>query len=139
MNSRLDEMQAAVLRIKLGHLDADNDRRRALADAYRRHGANGRIVHPHERAEVRHVYHQYVVRCEERDRLAEHLKGRGIGTAVLYPVPVHRQPAYAGRVSAGEGGLPVSEGIPARILCLPVWPEMSDLERDRVVNALRQF
>jgi dTDP-4-amino-4,6-dideoxygalactose transaminase len=96
-------------------------------------------VHPTEDSDARHVYHQYVVRSDERDRLAEHLRDRGIGTAVLYPVPVHRQPAYAGRVSVGPGGLPVSERLPGRILCLPVWPEMTDRERDLVAGALREF
>ena len=139
LNSRLDEMQAAVLSVKLGHLDADNDRRRAIADAYRSLGSDGRIVHPSERTGVRHVYHQYTVRSEARDSLAEHLRHRGIGTAVLYPVPVHLQPAYAGRVSVGPGGLPVTERLPASILCLPVWPELSDGERDRVIEALLAF
>ncbi len=139
INSRLDEIQAAVLRVKLKYLSADNGRRVNLADAYRTLGANPRIVPPGVKPGSGHVYHQYVVQSDQRDRLETHCRDRGVGTSILYPLPVHRQPAYAGRVSLGPGGLPVTERVPERILCLPVWPEMSDGQRDAVVGALREF
>jgi dTDP-3-amino-3,4,6-trideoxy-alpha-D-glucose transaminase len=118
VNSRLDEMQAAILSVKLAHLDAHNDERRRLAALYRAH-LRGMAL-PTERDEVRHVYHRYVVRHADREGLREGLRRRGIQTLVHYPVPVHRQPAYAS-LGYGPGALPVTERVAGEILSLPLY------------------
>lgn len=137
-NSRLDELQAAILRIKLRALDADNDRRRALAALYGRRlaGLPG-LVLPTERAGVRHVFHLYAVLAEERDRALEHLKARGIHAGIHYPVPVHLQPAYAGRTTAA-GTLPVTERVARHELSLPMYPELSHADAERVCETLAE-
>ena len=86
-----------------------------------------------------HVFHLYVIACEDRDGLKAHLAGHEIGCAVHYPSPVHRQRGYAERVVVPPGGLPVSERLCARILSLPMYPELSDAEVDRVVVAVRSY
>ncbi len=135
-NSRLDELQAAVLRVKLRHLRAENQRRRALAARYTAGLAGAGLVLPVERPGVTHVYHQYVVRHPRRDLLREHLAAQGIGTLVHYPLPVHRQPAYQGRVWVGDG-LPISEQAAREVMSLPMFPELRDEQADRVIEALR--
>ncbi|MCG3175115.1 MAG: dTDP-3-amino-3,4,6-trideoxy-alpha-D-glucose transaminase [Candidatus Omnitrophica bacterium] len=136
-NSRLDTVQAAVLRVKLPYLDGWNDRRRQLAARYRSalEGARG-IELPVELPGARHVYHLYIVRCDRRDELKAHLESRGIGTGIHYPVPIHRQPAYA--AAAGQS-FPVAEAESARLLSLPMFPEMKDEEVDAVCDAVRAF
>jgi len=125
LNSRLDTLQAAILRVKLRYLDAENERRRALARLYTELLQETDLRLPIERPGVRHVYHQYVVRSGRRDALQARLRERGIGTLIHYPVPVHRQPAYAGRLPfAGE--LPHTEAAAAEILSLPMFAELSD-------------
>jgi dTDP-4-amino-4,6-dideoxygalactose transaminase len=135
-NSRLDELQAAILRVKLRHLDADNDRRRAIAARYDPAVAAAGAVPPPRFAHVQPVFHQYVLRTSRREELREWMAQHGITTAVLYPVPVHRQPAYAQCSVAGTGGLPVTDRLAEQILCLPVHPELTDIQVDRVVDAL---
>src|SRR5215469_12828370 len=98
MNSRLDELQAAMLRVRLAHLDTGNQRRKSIAATYDAGLAGTELVLPERHAGATHVYHQYVVRHPERDRFRSRLKDKGIGTNIHYPVPVHRQPAYAGRL-----------------------------------------
>jgi dTDP-4-amino-4,6-dideoxygalactose transaminase len=135
-NSRLDELQAAVLRVKLRALDADNDRRRAIAALYDRGLAEvPGVVLPRERAGARHVYHLYAARLQERDRALEHLKARGIHAGIHYPVPVHLQPAYAGRTAA-PGSLPVTERAAREVLSLPMYPELPHTDAMRVCDAL---
>ena len=137
-NSRLDPMQAAILGVMLERLDERNDRRRALAAAYDAalSGAPG-IAMPVAGPEVRHVYHQYVVRTAARDALASHLKERGVGTAVHYPMPVHRQPAYASRFRPEE--LPATEGAAPEILSLPMYPQLDPADADRIGLMVREF
>src|SRR5207249_2445163 len=125
MNSRLDEVQAAILRVKLRHLDAENARRRALAAIYRESLAGSGIETPACRPECQHVYHQFVVRHPRRDALREALRAQGIGTLIHYPVPIHLQPAYQGRLGA-PGGLARTEAAAASILSLPMYPELAD-------------
>ncbi|HEX9819388.1 MAG TPA: DegT/DnrJ/EryC1/StrS family aminotransferase [Methylomirabilota bacterium] len=122
LNSRLDELQAAVLRVKLGHLDAENRDRRDLARAYDMALASGPVAGPVTRPGAEHVYHQYVVRTERRDSLRRFLADRGIPTQIHYPVPVHLQPAYRGRVAIGGGGLSVTERLCREIVSLPIGP-----------------
>lgn len=126
MNSRLDELQAAILRAKLPRLHADNQRRRELANLYAIHLRNGAVTPPPLRAGAGHVYHQYVVRTPHRDALMAALKSHGIPTAVHYPQPVHTQPAYVGRIALGAGGLAESERACREVLSLPMHAQLTD-------------
>jgi dTDP-4-amino-4,6-dideoxygalactose transaminase len=138
MNSRLDEMQAAILRVKLATLDADNARRAAIAAAYDAGLATLPLRLPARRADASHVFHQYVVRSAERDRLRAALSERGIGTNIHYPVPVHLQPAYQGRLTIGRGGLGESERAARDVLSLPMFPQLADAQAARVMTAVRE-
>lgn len=138
MNSRLDELQASVLRLKLKHLSEGNARRARIAAAYDAGLAAAGLVLPAKRRGATHVYHQYVVRHPERDRLQARLKELGIGTNVHYPMPVHLQPAYAGRVVVDPAGLRVSEAAAREVLSLPMYPELADDMVERVLSAVRR-
>ncbi len=139
LNSRLDALQAAILNAKLPYLDADNARRIAIARRYAHGLADLPLALPPACAEGGHVYHLYVVACEQRDRLRAHLAADGIGTAVHYPVPVHRQCGYSERVIVPADGLPVTENLAARILTLPIYPGLSDAAVDRVAESIRRY
>jgi dTDP-4-amino-4,6-dideoxygalactose transaminase len=138
-NSRLDSVQAAILRVKLRHLDAWNRERarRAAAYAAALEGAPGVVV-PREKEGARSAWHLYTIRVPERDALAERLKARGIGTAIHYPRPIHLQPSMA---SAGgrAGDLPVSEQLSREVLCLPFYPELPLEDVERVAAEVRAF
>lgn len=138
VNSRLDELQAALLRVRLAHLDADNARRQAIAAAYDAALAGCGLVLPARSPGATHVFHQYVVRSPARDRLRERLAADGIGTNIHYPVPVHAQPAYRGRIAIGAGGLARSEAAAATVLSLPMYPELDDAQVDAVCVAVRR-
>jgi dTDP-4-amino-4,6-dideoxygalactose transaminase len=138
-NSRLDELQAAILRVKLPYLDAGNRRRAAIAAVYNEGLAGTGLVLPSKRSDATHVYHQYVVRHPERDLLRAKLKDKGIGTNIHYPMPVHRQPAYAGRCELGPGGLDNTDKIASQILSLPMYPELSDATVARIVDTVRSL
>jgi dTDP-4-amino-4,6-dideoxygalactose transaminase len=139
LNSRLDPLQAAILRAKLPHLDDDNAKRAAIADRYER-GLHGLpITTPKQRNAAQHVYHLYVVTCVPRDALMAHLTEHQIGCAIHYPIPVHNQHGYAERVVASPGGLPVTERVCQQILSLPLYPELSDADVDSVIAAVRGF
>ncbi len=127
-NSRLDEVQAAVLRVKLVHLETENARRRELAGRYLTKLAGSGLTLPVIAAAVVPVWHQFTVRSERRDALNAHLAARGIRCGVLYPTPLHRQPAYAD----GSVQLPVTEKACNEVLCLPVHPGMDAADVDRV-------
>jgi dTDP-4-amino-4,6-dideoxygalactose transaminase len=118
--SRLDELQAAVLRVKLRHLEEWVTRRRALAERYRSLLSGVPIIPPHERAGDRAVYHLFTIRSRQRDGLLKHLSGQGIQTTVHYPTPLHLQPLYRG---AQRDGLPESEQASQEVLSLPLFPE----------------
>ena len=133
LNSRLDEIQAAILRVKLRHLDAENVRRVSIAAEYDRLLAGSGLALPEIRPGAMHVYHQYVVRAANRDRLQSHLRTLGIGALIHYPVPVHLQPAYAGRLP-GADALPVTEAAARQVLSLPMFPELTD-EQVRITAA----
>lgn len=134
MNSRLDELQAALLRVKLRYLDEENARRRQIAAAYDEALKLSGLVLPGCVGEVSYVYHQYVVRSRERDVLKEKLRAKGIGTLIHYPVPVHLQPAYRHRTSAA---LPETERAAREVLSLPMFPQLTDEQVSQVVQALR--
>jgi dTDP-4-amino-4,6-dideoxygalactose transaminase len=138
LNSRLDEIQAAVLRVKLPYLDAENEARRGIAAIYDSLLAETGLALPTTAPDVAHVYHQYVIRTPRRDALRTHLKAKGIGTLIHYPVPVHRQPAYA-RHSQGTGPLPFSEEIAAQIMSLPIFPEMREEQARTVAREIRAW
>lgn len=122
INARLDELQAAILRVKLKHLDADNERRRAIGDVYRRGLQGSSIVCPSTTARALHVYHQFVVRCEQRDALRIRLAELGVATLVHYAVPVHQQGAF--QSCAAYGGLKETERAVETILSLPMFPQL---------------
>lgn len=134
LNSRLDTLQAAILRVKLRYLDAENERRRALARLYTELLSDTALRLPIERGDVRHVYHQYVIRTPRRDALQAHLREQGIGALIHYPAPVHRQPAYAGRLPS-VGDLPETEAAASEILSLPMFAELSAAQARRVAAA----
>jgi len=137
-NSRLDEIQAGVLRVKLKYLDWDNRKRRALAAAYHQGLATCPVDLPRERSGSYHVYHLFVIRTSNRDSLSRFLDQRGIGTAVHYPVPLHLQPAYRGRVKI-SGPMTVTEEVFSKILSLPLYPELDFSRLNRVVEGIRDF
>jgi dTDP-4-amino-4,6-dideoxygalactose transaminase len=137
VNSRLDELQAAILRVKLRHLDAWNDARRALARQYTQRLADHGVTTPSEPGDGTHVYHLYVIRHARRDDLRDFLRERGIGSLIHYPVPVHRQPAYA--ALGAPGAFPVAERMAREVLSLPMYPELQTEEVTRVVKAIQRF
>jgi dTDP-4-amino-4,6-dideoxygalactose transaminase len=137
-NSRLDELQAAILRVKLRGLDADNQRRRDLAEQYRRGLLGAPVILPMCRGEATHVYHLYVIRSSQRNELQAFLKTQGIGALIHYPVPIHLQPAYNGKVAGGER-LSETERAAREILSLPIYPELQAAECASVIEAVRRF
>jgi dTDP-4-amino-4,6-dideoxygalactose transaminase len=137
VNSRLDEIQAAFLRVGLRHLPAWTERRRALAELYVR-GLEGSGVEPlREQPYARAVHHLFVVRHPRRDALADGLRARGVGTLVHYPIPLHLQPAFA-FLGGRPGDLPVAEKATGEILSLPLFPELRDEQAHAVVEAVRE-
>ena len=138
VNSRLDELQAAILRVKLRHLDAQNTRRQAIAATYDAALSATSLAAPARRAGVSHVYHLYVLRTPERAALQSRLREAGIGTGIHYPTPVHSQPAYGGRVALGPSGCRITEVQAGQVLSLPMYPELTDAQVARVCEALRR-
>ncbi|WP_138497893.1 DegT/DnrJ/EryC1/StrS family aminotransferase [Nostoc sp. PA-18-2419] len=122
MNTRLDELQATILRVKLRYLDGENAQRHQLANTYNQLLATTSLVLPEQQSEVEHVYHQYVVRSQKRDDIKAFLKEYAIGTLIHYPVPVHLQPAYQSRVLIAKQELNNTEQISREILSLPMHP-----------------
>jgi dTDP-4-amino-4,6-dideoxygalactose transaminase len=139
INSRLDEMQAAFLRIKLKHLNEDNTKRRLIADKYTAllKGV-GDVILPQVAKGAEAVYHLYVLRTQKRDSLAEYLNSNGIGTIVHYPVPPHLQQAYSD-MNFKKGDLPLSEEIAKTCISLPIWPDMSEAQVALVVEQIKAF
>ena len=136
MNSRLDELQAAILRVKLRHLDAWNTARRERAALYTE--LIRTVTPPREMPYGQSVYHLYVVQSPKRDALIAHLKARGIGTAIHYPQMIHRQAAYT-NLGYGAGSLPVAEKLEREILSLPLYPELLLDDVRAVANAVNEF
>ena len=135
-NSRLDTLQAAVLRVKLRALDRRNEARRVAADGYRRRLSRLPLVLPQPPDEPsRHVYHLYVVRVSQRDVVQRQLAAAGIQTGIHYPRPVHLQEAYRS-LGIGPGSHPVAERLAGEVLSLPMFPGLTDEQIDRVGSAL---
>jgi dTDP-4-amino-4,6-dideoxygalactose transaminase len=139
INSRLDAIQAAILGVKLRTLTADNARRQTIAARYDAGLAGLPLAVPVRRPNATHVFHQYVIRLAERDALRNRLRASGIGNGIHYPVPVHRQPAYSGRLACGPSGLGVTERAASQILSLPIYPQLVDEAVDRVIAEIRAF
>jgi len=135
LNSRLDELQAAILRVKLRHLDEENERRQNLARVYDEMLSATDLILPTCSLEASHVYHQYVVRSGRRDSLREFLAKRDIGTLIHYPVPIHLQPAYQGRLKC-IGKMMNTEKIVKEILSLPMYPELTSEQVAQVAGTI---
>jgi dTDP-4-amino-4,6-dideoxygalactose transaminase len=135
-NSRLDEMQAALLRVKLKYLDQDTAHRRRIACAYRERIDHPQLRLPSTPREEQHVWHLFVLRCEQRDALQQHLLAHGIHSQVHYPVPPHRQPAYPGLHGLE---LPLTEQLHEEVLSLPIGPTLDDDAVDCVIDACCKF
>jgi dTDP-4-amino-4,6-dideoxygalactose transaminase len=140
-NSRLDALQAAILRVKLRHLNDWTEQRRRNAERYRRLFASSKtsgLVLPTETSGMRHVYNQFTVRCAKRDLLREHLRREGIPTEIYYPYPLHLQPAFA-YLGYKEGSLPHAEAAAREVLSLPNYPELTEDQQQLIVNAVTRF
>ena len=137
-NSRLDELQAAVLRVKLKYLDADNKKRRKLAKYYSDKLSELPIKLPIIRAGVESVFHLFVVQVEDRQGLLSYLKKEGILAGIHYPLPIHLQPAYKDRVLTAKN-MSISEKLVQRIISLPIYPELSVDDAKKIVNVLKKF
>jgi dTDP-4-amino-4,6-dideoxygalactose transaminase len=137
VNNRLDELQAAILRVRLEHLEADNNCRRELAARYTATLSGLPIRLPHRATNADPVYHLYVVASGDRDRLKELLSGRGIGCLIHYPWPVHLQEGYRSLVRC-PGPLTVTETASRTVLSLPLYPELMTSDQDEVIDALRE-
>jgi dTDP-4-amino-4,6-dideoxygalactose transaminase len=135
---RIDTLQAAILRAKLPFLAEWTQARRRLAARYDELLTNSGVILPHVAASANPVWHLYVIRTSERDALLVELARQGIHAGVHYPVPLQLQPAYA-ELGYRLGALPVTEDVAATCLSLQIYPEMSDSQQDRVVEAVRQF
>lgn len=142
LNSRLDAVQAAVLDVKLPHLERWNSERRLCADRYRllfeSRGLTGRVTLPEELEGNQHIYHQYVVRVPDRDRLMAHLEGLGLTTRVYYPLPLHLQPCFA-FLGGRRGDCPEAERLSQEALALPIFPGLRAEEQERLVEAIAAF
>jgi len=136
-NGRLDEVQAAVLRVKLPHLDEWNDKRRSLAKAYETRLAS-LVVTPKEMPWARHVYYVYVIRTPERDQLRAYLETKGVATGMHYPIPIHRQEAWPA-CGGTKVFLPVTEMVTAQILSLPMYPELTEPEVGYICDCIQGF
>ncbi len=137
-NSRLDEIQAAILRIKLRELDKWNNKRRENAIFYNEQLKDTKLVTPFEDKDVKHVYHLYIIQSENRAELVNYLKDNGIATGIYYPVPLHLQKAYK-NLGYKEGDLPNAEYLSHRTFAIPVFPELTDDEKKYIVEKLKEF
>lgn len=139
VNSRLDTLQAAVLGVKLAHMDEWNAARRAIAAKYDAALSEFEwLTAPAEIAGGRHIYHLYVIQCAHREELRRHLSDNGIGVGIHYPVPLHLQPAFRS-LGYGAGDFPVAERLSNSILSIPMYPEMTAAQQQRIVQAIGAF
>jgi dTDP-4-amino-4,6-dideoxygalactose transaminase len=141
-NSRLDALQAAILRVKLKHLDTWAKGRQRHAASYRvlfaDYGLTEKLTAPSCPAHATHVYNQFVIRVAQRDALRDHLQKNGIPTDVYYPSPLHLQPAFE-YLGYREGAFPVAEKACQEVLALPVYPELTEQDQDRIVSNISTF
>lgn len=137
-NSRLDEIQAGLLRVRLSHLNELTEEKRKIAERYNRELNNSKIELPMLAKGATCVWHQYVIRCEERDRLIEYLNGKEIGTIIHYPVPPHLQECYK-YLGYKEGDFPITEKFAKTVLSIPMYNGMANDEQDYVIDAINAF
>jgi len=138
VNSRLDEMQAGLLRVRLSHMQELEDEKRSLCERYLKEIDNKAIELPKIREGATHIWHQFVVRCEKRDELAGYLDSKNIGTIIHYPIPPHLSEAYA-YLGIGEGSLSVTEKYAKTVLSIPLYNGMTKEEQDWVIEAINNF
>ncbi len=138
VNSRLDTLQAVILKVKLSHLDSWNKARRQFARVYDSMLEDLPVILPHVVGEGEHIFHQYTIRAPKRDKLAEHLKSKNIPHGIYYPIPLHLQKAFA---SAGskQGDFPVTEKAAAEVLSLPMHTQLTPDQQSYIVGAIKQF
>lgn len=137
-NSRLDELQAGLLRVRLSHLDELTEERMTIAGRYSQDIQNPKIQLPEIPDKVKAVWHQYVIRCEERERLIEYLNEKEIGTIIHYPIPPHLAEAYR-HLGHKEGYLPITEHLAQTVLSIPMYNGMTKEEQNYVIDALNEF
>lgn len=137
-NSRLDEVQAAILRVKLRHLSDDNEKRRLIAQRYNHAFQDLPITLPYQKTNEMHAMHLYVIECERRDELLKHLRSKGVGASLHYPLAVHQHAAYANRIRGGDG-LPMTEHFYQKNLTLPMFPELTDYYIEKVISTVQKF
>jgi dTDP-4-amino-4,6-dideoxygalactose transaminase len=135
LNSRLDEMQAAILRVKLKHLPRFSAARRAHAARYRELLAGAKLTLPAEHGRGTHIYHQFTVRLERRDAAKQALADAGVASGIYYPIPLHRQPVY--EKEFGKLPLPASESAAREVLSLPIYPQLTDEQLRHIAGTLR--
>ncbi|WP_027187368.1 DegT/DnrJ/EryC1/StrS family aminotransferase [Desulfovibrio cuneatus] len=139
INSRMDPVQAAILGVQLTHLAEDTAARIRIAGVYTSGLAGTGLCLPQVAPWAKHAFHLYVVQCKERSAFMQYMQEHGIGTAIHYPVPVHLQPAYAGRVLCAPKGLPVTEQIMHTIVSLPMFPQLTDAQVERVCTTIQAW
>ncbi len=136
-NSRMDEIQAAVLSVKFNHLDTENLKRQEIADRYLSEIKNPKIILPHHKLDEKsHVYHVFVIRTENREQLQQYLTDKGIQTLIHYPIPPHHQEAYS---QWKNMDLPITEKIHKEVLSIPISPVMTEEEVTKVIETLNSF
>jgi dTDP-4-amino-4,6-dideoxygalactose transaminase len=137
-NSRLDEIQAAIIRVKFKHIDAYNAQRRNNAALYSRFLADSGIRTPSEQSRTKHVFHQYTIRVKNRDAVKQKLDaGRITSSMIYYPVPLHLQTAYKD-LGMKPGSLPIAEQVSQEVLSLPMYPELTEAQIKQVADAVKQ-
>ena len=137
-NSRLDELQAGLLRIKLTHIKELTEEKIKLAEYYSENISNKKIVLPKKANDTRAVWHQYVIRCEERNRLIDYLEKKGIGTIIHYPIPPHLAEAYV-YLGHRKGSLPITEHLAETVLSIPIYNGMTKEEQNYVIEAINNY
>lgn len=135
-NSRLDTIQAAVLLVKLKYLEQWNNNRLGIAQMYNKLLQDLPIITPQIPDNATHVFHLYVLRCENRDKLASFLNKRGVSTGLHYPIPIHLQPAYR---DMKQGSFPISEKLAREILSLPIYPELDETQVEYITDTIKQY
>jgi len=138
INSRLDELQAAILRVKLRYLDKWNQRRRFLAKLYNQYLANSSVIIPQEQKDCEHIYHLYVIRTKKRNQLQRYLAKQGIQTAIHYPKPIYLQKAYQD-LGLKKGTCPIAEKYSQEILSLPIYPELKESQIKKISQTILKF
>ena len=137
-NSRLDELQAAILRVKLKHLTVENEKRRLIAQRYNHAFQDLPITLPYQKTNEMHAMHLYVIECERRNELLKHLRSKGVGASLHYPLAVHQHAAYANRIRGGDD-LPMTEHFYQKNLTLPMFPELTDYYIEKVISTVKKF